>query len=92
MTKLIKSCLGIQVKLDYDDLKMHLGIPGDEFHTWCNGTCVTCPVRPEDLVDQGRGLYHCPNCEMFVVIGHPHPTCAELDLPGIVKRERENRA
>lgn len=49
-------------------------------HNWCyNGTCETCPEKPELLKNQPIGMYHCPYCAMLLVAGIRHLTCAESD-------------
>jgi hypothetical protein len=32
-----------------------------------------CKEKPEDLVGQSIGMYHCPDCGVMVLAGIPHP-------------------
>lgn len=53
-------------------------------HDWCDGTCESCPEKPELLKGAPIGMYHCPICSMMLLAGGRHPTCAENDaaMPG----------
>ena len=32
-----------------------------------------CNEKPEGLIEQPLGIYHCPDCGAMVVAGLPHP-------------------
>lgn len=46
-----------------------------------------CDEKPEDLLGQPIGMYHCPDCGAMVVAGIPHPhlcqRCIDQQHPGI---------
>lgn len=43
-----------------------------------------CDERPELLIGQPIGMYHCPSCGMMVVAGLAHPEPSE-DNPDYVR-------
>lgn len=44
-----------------------------------------CDEKPEELLGEPIGMYHCPDCGAMVVAGVPHPDlckpCAERTHP-----------
>lgn len=48
-------------------------------HGWCNGLCESCPKEPEPLGNGAVGMYHCQRCDMMLLSGTKHMTCAESD-------------
>jgi hypothetical protein len=47
---------------------------------------ANCQEKPEDLIGQPLGQYHCPDCGAMVVAGIPHPdlckACLDRVHPG----------
>jgi hypothetical protein len=54
---------------------------------------ANCAEKPETLIGQPIGQYHCPNCGAMVVAGCPHPPlckpCLERRHPGFDMRPDE---
>lgn len=48
---------------------------------------VNCPEKPEKLLGQPLGQYHCPCCGMMIVAGLPHPDPDE-DNPDFILLEQ----
>jgi hypothetical protein len=52
---------------------------------------TNCQEKPEDLLGQPIGMYHCPDCGAMVVAGIPHPDlckrCFDREHPGFDWRE-----
>lgn len=46
---------------------------------------ANCKERPELLVGQSLGQYHCPDCGAMLIVGYPHPLlckrCVERKHP-----------
>lgn len=47
---------------------------------------VNCTEKPEELLGQPLGQYHCPDCGAMVIAGVPHPPlckrCIDRKHPG----------
>ena len=41
---------------------------------------ATCQEKPEELIGQPLGQYHCLDCGAMVVAGVPHPTVCKVCL------------
>jgi len=50
---------------------------------------ANCPEKPEKLLGQPIGQYHCPSCGMMIVAGIPHPE-PTVDNPDYVLLEALN--
>ena len=48
-----------------------------------------CNEKPEKLIDQPIGIYHCPDCGAMIIAGVPHPAlcerCIKREHPGFDK-------
>ena len=48
-----------------------------------------CQEKPEKLIGQPIGQYHCPDCGAMILAGLPHPElcqkCLDRNSPGIDK-------
>lgn len=42
-------------------------------HLMANLTPAKCNEKPEELIGQPIGQYHCPDCGEMVLAGFPHP-------------------
>lgn len=49
---------------------------------------AACPEKPERLLGQPIGQYHCPSCGMMLIAGLPHPSPSE-DNPDFDLLEKE---
>lgn len=63
--------------------------PGDWIGSYMCGRCydhadqvypANCAERPETLIHEPLGMYHCPECGAMVVAGLPHPPLCLLCL------------
>lgn len=39
---------------------------------------ANCAEKPEKLINEPIGMYHCPNCGAMVLAGLPHPPLCKL--------------
>jgi hypothetical protein len=61
--------------------------PSEEFEPPMCGRCYAqgvelfpapCTEKPEELMGQPLGMYHCPDCGAMVIAGLPHPELCAL--------------
>lgn len=43
----------------------------------------TCAEKPEELLGEPIGMYHCPDCGAMVIAGVPHPELCKPCLEGV---------
>ena len=46
-----------------------------------------CEEKPELLIGQPIGQYHCPDCGAMVIAGIPHPNLCQQCLDGLAEEK-----